>query len=62
MGNVVRADILFLPNGRSKGQGTILFETKEEATKAIGSPPQTLSFGHAHTYGIHYAPSPARSG
>jgi RNA recognition motif-containing protein len=24
-----------LPNGRSKGQGTVLLETKEEATKAI---------------------------
>jgi len=34
-GNVVRADILFLPNGRSKGQGTVLFDNKEEAAKAI---------------------------
>jgi len=34
-GTVVRADILLLPNGRSKGQGTVLFETKAEAAKAI---------------------------
>jgi len=36
-GNVVRADILMLPNGRSKGQGTVLFDSKEEALKAIES-------------------------
>jgi len=34
-GSVIRADILLLPNGRSKGQGTVLFETKAEAAKAI---------------------------
>jgi len=34
-GNVLRADIITLPNGRSKGAGTILFETREEANKAI---------------------------
>jgi hypothetical protein len=33
----VRADILFLPNGRSKGQGTVCFDNKEEAAKAIGA-------------------------
>jgi len=34
-GKIVRADVLTLPNGRSKGAGTVLFETKEEAQKAI---------------------------
>jgi len=34
-GKIVRADILALPNGRSKGAGIILFETKDEAQNAI---------------------------
>jgi len=34
-GNVIRADVLLLSNGKSKGQGTVLFETKAEAVKAI---------------------------
>jgi len=34
-GKIVRADILTLPNGRSKGAGIILFETREEAQNAI---------------------------
>jgi len=34
-GNIIRADVLFLPSGRSKGQGTVCFERKEEAQKAI---------------------------
>jgi len=34
-GTIVHADILYLSNGRSKGQGTVLFETKAEAQKAI---------------------------
>jgi hypothetical protein len=36
-GNVIRADVLMLPNGKSKGQGTVLFETKAEAQKSIGT-------------------------
>jgi hypothetical protein len=35
-GTVVRADILYLANGKSKGQGTVLFETKAEAQKSVG--------------------------
>jgi len=34
-GNVLRADILLGPDGRSKGQGTVLFETSADAQKAI---------------------------
>jgi len=34
-GSVQRADVLTLPNGRSKGQGTVLYETAEQAQKAI---------------------------
>jgi len=34
-GNVIRADVLQGPDGRSKGSGTVLFETKFEAKKAI---------------------------
>jgi len=34
-GNIIRADILLDTTGRSKGQGTVLFETSNEAQKAI---------------------------
>jgi len=34
-GNVIRADIMQGQDGRSKGSGTVLFETKFEAKKAI---------------------------
>jgi len=36
-GKIIRADILTLPNGRSKGAGVLLFETREEAQNAIAS-------------------------
>jgi len=35
-GNIIRADVLLDMSGRSKGQGTVLFETSNEAQKAIG--------------------------
>jgi hypothetical protein len=35
-GPIVRADVMMLPNGKSKGQGTVLFETKAAAQAAIG--------------------------
>jgi len=34
-GKIVRADILMGPDGRPKGQGTILFESSDDAQKAI---------------------------
>jgi len=34
-GNIIRADVLLDTSGRSKGQGTVLFETSNEAQKAI---------------------------
>ncbi|KAA8492148.1 putative RNA-binding protein [Porphyridium purpureum] len=34
-GNVIRADIIMGQDGRSKGIGTVLFETEEEAQRAI---------------------------
>jgi len=34
-GNVIRADALIGADGRPKGQGTVLFETAEEAERAI---------------------------
>jgi len=34
-GKIIRADILVGPDGRSNGQGTILFESIEDAQKAI---------------------------
>ncbi|KAK9255847.1 hypothetical protein V1507DRAFT_451086 [Lipomyces tetrasporus] len=34
-GNVVRADVLMGPDGRSKGRGTIVFETAADAQNAI---------------------------
>ena len=34
-GTILRADILLGPDGRSKGMGTICFETEESAQKAI---------------------------
>ena len=34
-GNVIRADALIGADGRPKGQGTVLFETAEEAQRAI---------------------------
>ena len=34
-GNVIRADVLVGSDGRSKGQGTVVFETKYEAQQAI---------------------------
>jgi len=36
-GNIIRADVLLDMSGRSKGQGTVLFETSNEAQKAIGT-------------------------
>jgi len=35
VGNIIRADILLDTTGRSKGQGTVLFESSHEAQKAI---------------------------
>ena len=35
-GLVVRAEALIGPDGTPKGQGTVLFETKEDAQNAIG--------------------------
>lgn len=35
-GGVVRADIALAADGRSKGFGTVIFSTEEEAKKAIG--------------------------
>jgi RNA recognition motif-containing protein len=37
-GNIIRADVLYLPNGRPKGQGTVLFESSADAQRAIGRP------------------------
>jgi len=34
-GTIVRADVMMLPNGKSKGQGTVLFENKAAAQSAI---------------------------
>lgn len=34
-GDVIRADILQTPDGRSKGQGIVIYETREAALKAI---------------------------
>lgn len=34
-GNVVRADVSAGPDGRSKGYGTVLFETTDDADNAI---------------------------
>lgn len=34
-GTVIRADILTQPDGKSKGVGTVLYETEEEAQRAI---------------------------
>jgi RNA recognition motif-containing protein len=34
-GTIVRADVVMLPNGKSKGQGTVLFDTKAAAQAAI---------------------------
>jgi len=35
VGEVVRAEILMAPDGRSKGSGTVLFETVADASRAI---------------------------
>lgn len=35
IGPILRADILMYPDGRSKGMGTVCFETEESAQKAI---------------------------
>ena len=35
LGNIIRADVLLDLSGRSKGQGTVLFESSNEAQKAI---------------------------
>lgn len=32
---VVRADVMSFPDGKSKGMGTVLFATEEDAKKAI---------------------------
>eukprot|EP01126_Amoeba_proteus_P046286 TRINITY_DN5229_c0_g1_i7.p1 TRINITY_DN5229_c0_g1~~TRINITY_DN5229_c0_g1_i7.p1 ORF type:complete len:104 (-),score=23.88 TRINITY_DN5229_c0_g1_i7:136-447(-) len=34
-GGVIRADILLMPDGRSKGSGVVIMETKEAARAAI---------------------------
>lgn len=34
-GSVIRADVLSYPDGKSKGMGTVLYETEEEANRAI---------------------------
>lgn len=34
-GNVIRADVPMTPDGKSKGMGTVLFETEMEADRAI---------------------------
>jgi RNA recognition motif-containing protein len=34
-GNIIRADVLLDTTGRSKGQGTVLFESPGDAQKAI---------------------------
>lgn len=34
-GNVIRADVPSTPDGKSKGMGTVLFETEREAGRAI---------------------------
>jgi len=34
-GNIIRADVLLDTTGRSKGQGTVLFESAQDAQKAI---------------------------
>lgn len=34
-GNIIRADVLLDTTGRSKGQGTVLFESPQDAQKAI---------------------------
>lgn len=34
-GNIIRADVLLDTSGRSKGQGTVLFESPQDAQKAI---------------------------
>jgi len=36
-GRIIRADTLIGPDGRPKGQGTVLFETRIEAQKAINT-------------------------
>ena len=36
-GNVIRADVATTPTGRSRGFGTVLFSTSEEAAAAIVS-------------------------
>merc|ERR1719457_296024 len=35
VGPIIRADILMGPDGRSKGMGTVCFESEESANKAI---------------------------
>mmetsp|Transcript_19258 Transcript_19258/g.73965 ORF Transcript_19258/g.73965 Transcript_19258/m.73965 type:complete len:238 (-) Transcript_19258:188-901(-) len=40
-GNVIRADALIGADGRPKGQGTVLFETAEEAERAIRATNET---------------------
>jgi RNA recognition motif-containing protein len=34
-GNVIRADVLYAPDGRPKGAGTVLFESNADALRAI---------------------------
>jgi RNA recognition motif-containing protein len=46
-GNVIRADILQGIDGRSKGQGIVIYETREAALKAIGP---SLSLSHSLLY------------
>eukprot|EP00181_Compsopogon_caeruleus_P001936 CAMPEP_0184682586 /NCGR_PEP_ID=MMETSP0312-20130426/7857_1 /TAXON_ID=31354 /ORGANISM="Compsopogon coeruleus, Strain SAG 36.94" /LENGTH=213 /DNA_ID=CAMNT_0027134353 /DNA_START=103 /DNA_END=744 /DNA_ORIENTATION=+ len=36
-GNVVRADVLLTSDGKSRGMGTVVFETEQEAERAIES-------------------------
>jgi RNA recognition motif-containing protein len=41
-GEVIRADVGMTPDGRPKGNGTVVFVTPESAAAAIG---KTLRFG-----------------
>jgi len=44
IGNIIRADVLLDLSGRSKGQGTVLFESSNEAQKAIRTLAKTWEY------------------